>query len=102
MLTPFQKEVDALLAEAAFKKSYTDKHGICRMRNDMFVYITEDYVDFMEFQETNPKVVRKFLILDADKIELIKKLIPLTRDCKTFDEFTVKYNEIKDKNKVGV
>lgn len=97
MLTPFQKEVDALLAEATFKKSYTDKHGICRTRGDMSVYIAETYVDFMEFQETNPKV-GKFLILDADKIELIKKLIQLTRDCKTFNEFTAKYNEIKDKN----
>lgn len=46
------------------------------------------------FVDTKPKV-GKFLILDSDKIELIKKLISVTRDCKTFDEFTTKYNEIK-------
>ena len=95
MLTPFQIEVDALLAKAEFKKPYTDKYGICRTRGEMSVYVAENYVDFMEFQETNPRVVRKFLILDSDKIELIKKLVPLTRNCKTFDEFSAKYNEIK-------
>lgn len=95
MLTQFQKEVDSLLAKAEFSKPYTDKHGICRIRGDMSVYVAETYVDFMEFQETNPKV-GKFLILDSDKIELIKKLIPMARDCKTFDEFTAKYNEIKE------
>lgn len=95
MLTQFQKEVDSLLAEAEFKKPYTDKYGICRTRGDMSVYVAETYVDFMEFQETNPKV-GKFLILDADKMELIKKLVPMARDCKTFDEFAAKYNEIKE------
>lgn len=95
MLTQFQKEVDAELAKAEFKKPYTDKYGICRTRGEMSVYIAKDYVDFMEFQETNPKV-GKFLILDSDKIELIKKLVSVTRDCKTFDEFSAKYNEIKD------
>lgn len=95
MLTQFQKEVDAVLAKAEFKKSYTDKYGICRTRGEITVCIEKDYVDFMEFQETNPKV-GKFLILDSDKIELIKKLVSVTRGCKTFDEFSVKYNEIKD------
>lgn len=95
MLTKFQKEVDAELAKAEFSKPYTDKYGICRIRGEMSVYVAADYVDFMDFQETKPKV-GKFLILDSDKIELIKKLISVTRDCKTFEEFTTKYNEIKE------
>lgn len=96
MLTPFQKEIDAKLTQAGFVGPYTDKYGVCRIRGDMSVYVAEDYVDFMEFNAVIPKVVRKFLILDSDKIELIKKLISVTRDCKTFDEFTAKYNEIKE------
>ena len=43
MLTQFQKEVDAMLAKAEFKKSYTDKYGICRTRGEMSVYVAKDY-----------------------------------------------------------